>query len=106
MANCTPEESETAKMLNTEDVYKPYANYEVKDILDFAYKNTPEYLIDLRDKVMKAYGGSISKEHAYRMVFGTEMSASVYNDRPLSKMKKDVLMQLQEALGINLIDFE
>lgn len=106
LANCTPEENETAKMLNTEDVYKPYANCEVKDILDFAYKNTPEYLLDLRDKVMKAYGGSISKEHAYRMVFGTEMSASVFNDRPLSKMKRDVLMQLQEALGINLIDFE
>jgi len=33
------------------------------------------------------------------------MNASVYNDRPLSKMKKDVLMQLQEALGIKLIDF-
>lgn len=106
LANCTSEENETAKMLKTEEVYKPYANCEVKDILDFAYKNTPEYLLDLRDKVMKAYGGSISKEHAYRMVFGTEMRASVYDDRPLSKMKRDVLMQLQEALGINLIDFE
>lgn len=106
LANCSLEENETAKMLKTEDVYKPYANCEVKDILDFAYKNTPEYLLDLRDKVMKAYGGSISKEHAYRMVFGTEMRASVHNDRPLSKMKSDVLMQLQEALGINLIDFE
>lgn len=105
LVNCSPEEKETAKMLKTEEVYKPYANSEVKDILDFAYKNTPEYLLDLRDKVMKAYGGSISKEHAYRMVFGTEMNASLYNDRPLSKMKKDVLMQLQEALGIKLIDF-
>jgi hypothetical protein len=106
LANCSFEEKETAKILKTEEVYRPYANSEVKDILDFAYKNTPEYLLDLRDKVMKAYGGSISKEHAYRMVFGTEMSASVYNDRPLSKMKRDVLMQLQEALDINLIDFE
>lgn len=106
LANCTPEENETAKILKTEDVYRPYANSEVKDILDFAYKNTPEYLLDLRDKVMKAFGGSISKERAYRMVFGTELNASLYNDRPLSKMKRDVLIQLQEALAIKLIDFE
>jgi len=101
----TKEEMATASILKTEEVYKPYANGEVKDILEFAYKNTPEYLSDLRDKVMKAYGGNISKEHAYRLVFGTEMDASLFLDRPLSKMKKDVLDQLQEALGIELIDF-
>lgn len=55
---------------------------------------------------MKAYGGTISKEHAYRLVLGTEMKASVFGDRPLSKMKRDVLKQLQEALGIDLISFD
>lgn len=102
----TPQEAATAELLKIEDVYKPYANSEVKDILDFAYANPPEYLMDLKEKVMKAYGGSISKEHAYRLVFGTEMKASLFSDRPLSKMKRDVLMQLQEALKIDLIDFE
>lgn len=106
LANCSPEESATAEILKTEEVYKPYANCEVKDILDFAYANPPEYLMDLKEKVLKAYGGSISKEHAYRLVFGSEMKASVFSDRPLSKMKRDVLMQLQEALKIDLIDFE
>ena len=105
VANCTPEEEATAKLLKTEDVYIPYANSEVKDMLEFVYKNTPEYLVELRDTVMKAFGSSISKEHAYRMVFGTELRASLFLDRPLSKMKRDVLMQLQEALGINLIEF-
>ena len=105
VANCTPEEEATAQLLKTEAVYTPYANSEVKDILEFAYKNTPEYLIELRDTVMKAFGNSISKEHAYRMVFGTELNAALFADRPLSKMKRDVLKQLQEALGIDLIDF-
>lgn len=106
VANSTPEEEATAKLLKTEDVYTPYANSEVKDILEFAYKNTPEYLVELRDTVMKSFGNSISKEHAYRMVFGIELRASLFLDRPLSKMKRDVLKQLQEALGIQLIEFE
>ena len=101
----TKEENATAGILKIEDVYRPYANSEVKDILDFAYANPPEYLMDLKEKVMKAYGGSISKEHAYRLVFGTEMKASLFSDRPLSKMKRDVLKQLQDALKIDLIDF-
>ena len=105
LAKGNQEENATAKLLNTEDVYRPYANNEVKDILDFAYKNPPEYLLDLRDKVMKAFGGTVTKEHAYRIVFGTEMRVSVFSDRPLSKMKRDVLKQLQDALRINLIDF-
>lgn len=106
LADCTPEEFETAQLLKTEEAYQPYANHEVKDILDFIYKNTPEYLMDLKSKVMKAYGGSISKEHAFRLVFGTELDSSLFSDRPLSKMKRDVLKQLQEALGLELLDFD
>lgn len=105
-SGATPDEIATAGILKTEEVYKPYANSEVKDILDFAFDNPPEYLLDLKEKVMKAYGGTISKEHAYRLVLGTEMKASVFGDRPLSKMKRDVLKQLQEALGIDLISFD
>ncbi len=99
----TEEENATASILKIEDVYRPYANSEVKDILDFAYANPPDYLMDLKEKVMKAYGGTISKEQAYRLIFGTEMKASLFSDRPLSKMKRDVLKQLQEALKIDLI---
>lgn len=105
-AGGTPEEMNTAKILKIEDVYRPFEDNEVKDILDFAYANPPEYLMDLREKVMKAYGGNISKEHAYRLIFGTEMKASLFSDRPLSKMKRDVLKQLQEALKIDLINFD
>lgn len=101
----TKEENETARILKIEEVYGPYANCEVKDILDFAYANPPEYLMDLKEKVMMAYGGTISKEHAYRLVFGTEINASLFSDRPMSKMKRDVLKQLQEALKIDLIEF-
>lgn len=106
LSNCSPEEDATAELLKTEAAYSPYADCEVKDILDFAYKNPPEYLMELKNTVMKAFSKNISKEYAYRMVFGTELRASLFLDRPLSKMKRDVLKQLQEALGIQLIEFE
>lgn len=104
LAGASDLERATADILRIEEVYKPYANSEVKDILDFAYKNPPEYLMDLKDKIMKAFGGTISKEKAYRIAFGTSYEASQFLDRPLSKMKRDVLLQLQEALGITIID--
>ena len=105
LADCTPEEDATARILKTEAAYQPYANYEVKDLLDFVYKNTPEYLMDLKEKVMKAFGNTITKEQAYRSVFGAEIEASLFSDRPLSKMKRDILKQLQESLGLSLVDF-
>lgn len=106
LANASTEELATAEILKTEDIYKPYANSEVKDLLDFAYKNSPEYLTELRNKVMVSFGGTITKEYAYRMIFGTELNASLFLDRPLSKMKRDVLGQLQESLGIELVEFD
>ncbi len=106
LANGTPEEKATADLLKIEEIYKPYADNEVKDLLEFAYKNSPEYLMTLHNQVMMAYGGMINKEQAYRLVFGVEMRASLYLDRPLSKMKKDVLNQLQTSLGIDIIDFD
>ena len=106
LAGATDAEKETASILKTEDVYQPYANGEVKDILDFAYDNPPEYLMDLKEKVLKAKiaGNSISKERAYRLVFGTELDSSLFLDRPLSKLKYDVLKQLQEDLKISIMD--
>lgn len=104
LTNASSMEQATASILKTEDVYKPYANCEVKDILDFAYDNPPEYLMEIKERIMKAFGGTISKEKAYRIAFGTSLEASLFLDRPLSKMKRDVLLQLQKALGITIID--
>ena len=99
----TKQEKQTAKILKTEEVYQPYADGEVKDILDFAYYNPPQYLQELRELILRAYGGTISKEQAYRIAFGTELDSAFFPDRPLSKLKYDVLSQLQESLKISII---
>ena len=46
MDGCTLEECATAQIFETEQVYKVHGNMEVKDMVDFAYRNTPQYLDD------------------------------------------------------------
>lgn len=99
----TDTEKNTAEFLETEAVYKCHADMEVKDILDILYSNTPEYLNDLFNKVLGANGGMITPEDAYKIIFGFESLPSRYLDRPLSKLKHDILVQASESLGVKLI---
>lgn len=96
-------EKETAKMLKTEDVYKPHGNLEVKEILDFLYGNTQAYLDDLHRVVMSSFGGKITQEQAFRILFGAELDSTKDLDRPLSKLKRDILEQIEDIHGIKLI---
>lgn len=99
----TKEEKATAKILQTEALYKCHADMEVKDILDFLYSNTPEYLNDLFRKVLKAKAGTISPEEAYKILFGFESVPERFLERPLSKLKRDILDQASDSLGVKLL---
>lgn len=99
MDGCTLEECGTAQIFETEQVYKVHGNMEVKDMVDFAYRNTPQYLDDLYQHVMKAYGGNISPAEAYKVITGTDCTPEKFLDRPLAKLKRDIALQLQETLG-------
>lgn len=99
----TDAELKTAKLLETEAIYKVHANMEVKDILDFLYRNTPEYLDELYNKVLGAYGNTISVEDAYKFMFGAESAPAKFLDRPLSKLKHDIIQQAAEDLGLKHI---
>ena len=99
MDGCTPEECATAQIFETEQVYKVHGNMEVKDMVDFAYRNIPQYLDDLYQHVMKAYGGKISPAEAYKVITGTDCTPEKFLDRPLTKLKRDIALQLQETLG-------
>lgn len=94
-------EKRTAEILETEAVYKCHADMEVKDILDFLYSNTPEYLNDLFNKVLGANGGMITTEEAYKIIFGFEALPAKFLDRPLSKLKRDILMQAAGTLHLS-----
>lgn len=98
----TDKELATADVLETKAVYRCHADMEVKDILDFIKKNPPEYLESLYTKVMGAYGGTITPDEVYRILWGTEKNAVNYLDRPLSKLKKDIIKQAIESYGLSI----
>ena len=87
-----------AKDLKTLQMYQPHGEMEVKDLLDFATDNTPEYLEGLCEYVMRKGKNILTWDDAYRLMFGTERREEKYLDRPLSKLKHDILTQLKEEM--------
>lgn len=102
LKNCKEKEAETAKELKTLQLYKPHGMMEVKDLLDFATDNTKEYLEELCQYVMHKGNKTLSWNDAYRIIFGTEREEDRYLDRPLSKLKHDILLQLKRSMGIRI----
>lgn len=87
-----PKENKMLQAFKLEDMYSYHGNLEVKDILDWRYEYNDTYLEDLINATMKHYDLSLSE--VYRMFFGTELDRRKTLDRPLSKLKRDILEQL------------
>ena len=75
------------------EVYKYHSDLELKDILDFSYANNETYLNTLLNQIMMKFPQK-SKEDIYRMFFGTELKEDKFLDRPISKLKFDILKKL------------
>lgn len=73
------------------EVYNEHSAYELKDLLELRYKYSDNYLDTLFNKTFKI---GVSKQEAYRMIFGTEYEDLDHHLRPFSKFKKDILYKL------------
>ena len=62
--------------------------------MEFADANSEDYLKTLYEKVLHDLAGSKTPQEVYRMLFGTELDEDQQLDRPLSKMKHDLLKQI------------
>lgn len=92
-----PEVDNTIKAFELERIYNMHGSLEVKEMMDFAQAYNNTYLQHIYDQISSELGAvGYSREDVYRMLFGTESVPSKYLDRPLSKMKHDIL----EYLGI------
>ncbi|MDR0894231.1 MAG: hypothetical protein LBN06_02865 [Prevotellaceae bacterium] len=83
------------QMLNIfkiEDIYSAHARLELKDLYAFATKYSPTYLQEVLANTVNDL--RITQEEAYRILFGAEMLPENDNDRPLSKLKRDILEEL------------
>ena len=99
----TGKEEATAGLLHTEDIYKGHANKEVKDIIDFVHAYPPEYIRDLFQGVRDHGKIKITPEEAYRYLMGTELKEINDLNRPLSKLKRDIIKQACEDVGIDIL---
>lgn len=89
---------ENSKMDNSlkdfkiKEIYNAHSNKELKDLLDLRYKYSKNYLEILLEKTFTEL--SMSKEEAYRMIFGIEIKEEDYHKRPFSKFKHDIIEEL------------
>lgn len=85
------ETKNTLEFNKTEDIYNAHSEKELKDLLYLRYKYSDNYIDILLNKTFK---GVMSKEEAYRMIFGIKIKEEDFHKRPFSKFKHDIIEEL------------
>lgn len=80
---------ETINLFKLKEVYASHGS-EVKDLYLLRYKYSKKYL----EELSKMTKNKFSEQELFRLAFGTEIEESNFSNRPLSKMKKDILIEL------------
>jgi hypothetical protein len=93
----------TAEDLCLEEAYQCHSELEVTDLLEIARKDNGTYLNQVYDVILQKLGSGTDKEKAYRILLGTEMAVGKYKNRPFSKLKRDILKQLEMDEGIKFM---
>lgn len=88
-------EDNTIKSFKLDEIFDAHGDLEVKDLVDFAMGYTDNYLHDLFKNVLADFSTKgYTREDVFRMIFGAEYLPEHTLDRPLSKLKRDVLNYL------------
>ncbi|MBK0371161.1 hypothetical protein [Flavobacterium agrisoli] len=83
----------STKAFKLKEIYETHED-EITDLRRLRDIYSEKYLQMLKNNILKAT--STSDEEIYRLAFGTHIDEAMFDRRPLSKMKKDIL----EELGI------
>lgn len=84
----------TLELFGLNEIYASHGNLEVNDIMRFYEAYPPDYITHLFNSVLKESKNKMTKADVFRFFFGTEMESDKFLDRPLSKMKYDILKSL------------
>ena len=90
----------TAEDLCLTEAYQCHSELEIADLLEIARKHNVTYLRQVYQIILEKLGNGVDKEKAYRLLFGTEMMSNKFKNRPFSKLKRDILAQLEKEEGI------
>ena len=84
----------TLELFGLNEIYASHGDLEVKDIMRFYEAYPQNYITQLFNRVLKESKNKMTKADVFRFFFGTEMESDKFLDRPLSKMKYDILKSL------------
>jgi hypothetical protein len=73
-----------------EEIYKAHED-EIEDLRKIRDTYSENYLEMLENQIL---GVSLDREEIYRLTFGVHIQDALFDRRPLSKMKKDILIEL------------
>lgn len=91
-----PEVDNTIKAFELDRIYDMHGPLEVKELMEFAQAYSNTYLQQIYNQMKgELWTAGFSQEEVYRMLLGTESIPSKYLDRPLSKMKHDIMEYLR-----------
>ena len=102
--NLSGQEENTVKSLCLKEAYQAHSGLEIADLIELASKNNGSYMKQLYGEILKLYTGGGDKPKAYRLLLGTEMLPATFKNRPLSKMKKDIIEQIEKAQGMKFFE--
>lgn len=88
-----PKIEKTIRFNKLREIYEAQSDKELKDLLDLRYKYDKNYLDILCNKTFE--GLNLSREEAYRLIFGIEIKEEDYHKRTFSKFKKDIIEELK-----------
>ncbi len=80
---------QTIETFKLKEICKAHGN-EIKDLYLLRYKYSEKYL----EELSKMTKNKFTQEELFRLAFGTEIEETKFSNRPLSKMKKDILIEL------------
>lgn len=87
-----PAVDNTIKAFALDRIYDMHGPLEVTEMMEFAQAYNENYLQSIYQKLKQDLGmAGYGQDEIYRMLFGTESIPEKYLDRPLSKMKHDIL---------------
>ena len=84
----------TLGLFKLPQIYGAHSGLELKELLDLAAENHPNYITTLVNDVMAKLG--LNEADAYRILFGMEVEEENYLKRPMSKFKSDVMRKIRE----------
>lgn len=93
-----PVDSREDNMMNAfylRDVYRYHKDLEVGDLVKLQRECSSRYLSKLMGVIFRDLQPKMSVMEVVRMVFGAEIDSTHINDRPMSKLKKDLLVQFR-----------